>query len=79
MFLVLKEGIVNFYLVIKSIFTSIKMFKKVIVPAAKSTIEHKDTTIGIIHFFQQIGAAWSASLYKKIIQGLNALYNFFIN
>jgi hypothetical protein len=54
------------------------MVQKVIVPVAKTTIENRDTTMTIIYFFQQIGLAWSQSLYKKIIQGFNALYNFFV-
>ena len=48
--LVVKDGFVGFYFVIKEILTSLTIIKRIIIPAAKTTIENKETTMSLIQF-----------------------------
>lgn len=44
----LKDGVLCLYMFIKSIFAGFTMVKKVLIPAAKTTIEHRETTFNLI-------------------------------
>lgn len=67
LFLMLKEGFMGIVLIFKSIFSGLDILKRVIIPAAKTTYENKETTMSFIQICQNIGFAWSQSLYKKVI------------
>ncbi|CDW84397.1 UNKNOWN [Stylonychia lemnae] len=76
--LLIKDGFIGIYLIIKEIIIGISAIKKVIIPAAKTVSENKETTLSIIQFFQAIGFSYSQSLYRKMVLGCKTIYDFFI-
>eukprot|EP00347_Sterkiella_histriomuscorum_P004028 403362021 len=73
--LLVRDCFVSVYIFVKEILTLISSVKRIILPAARSVAENREATFNIIQFFQQIGFAWSQSLYKKIVQGCKTFYD----
>jgi len=46
--LLIKDGFIGIFLIIKEIINGIKAIKTIIIPAAKTVSENKDTTLSII-------------------------------
>lgn len=78
MLVLLKDGLLGLIICVKQIFQGITLIKRFIIPAAKTTIEHKETTFNLIQLITNIAVFWSQSLANKVIKAAKSIYDFLI-